>query len=318
MGMPGIHHVTAIAGDPQRNLDFYTGVLGLRLVKVTVNFDDPETYHLYFGDGEGTPGSILTFFPWAGVRSGRRGTGQATVTAFTVPHGSIGYWLERLKDCNVVTEPPQTRFGDEVLAFNDPDGLRLELVAGDDHRQPWTGGRVPPEHAIRGFHGVTLSEEGHNGTERLLTETLGFRAVGHAGSRFRYDGGQPGGIVDVECVPDLAPGRMGLGVVHHVAFRASNRPMQDALRGKVVESGLNVTPVIDRKYFQSIYFREPGGVLFEIATDAPGFAVDEPVSELGSSLCLPAALEAKREYIEARLRPLKLPARAGSGGRTAA
>ncbi|HUK13704.1 MAG TPA: ring-cleaving dioxygenase [Thermoanaerobaculaceae bacterium] len=307
----GIHHVTAIAGDPQHNVDFYTGVLGLRLVKLTVNFDDPGTYHVYFGDEAGRPGTILTFFPWPGAPRGRRGVGQATSVAFSVPAGALGYWSERLDRHGVTRETPRARFDETVLPFLDPDGLSLELVAHEPAaaRAPRNGGPVPPEVAIRGFFGVTLAEEGYERTAEMLTRTLGFRLVGEEGSRFRFatGAGACGGVVDLACLPDAVRGHTAVGSVHHVAWRTATPEAQAAWRGRLAGAGLDVTPVIDRKYFRSVYFREPGGVLFEIATDPPGFAVDEPADELGSHLMLPAWLEPARARVEHALPPLRLP-----------
>lgn len=300
-GIPGLHHVTAIAGDPQRNLDFYTGVLGLRLVKLTVNYDDPETYHLYYGNGVGEPGTILTFFVWPGPAVGRTGTGQISVIAFAAPAGSLGFWAERFRERNVVFEPAQRRFGEEALAFQDPDGLQLKLVAT-------AGGSVPGGGGLRGLHSVTLSEDGHQRTEKLLTAILGFRAAGQESNHFRYttEGGGSGSIVELACVPDRASGHIGAGTVHHVAWRACADSEQAAWRREVAAAGLNVTPVMDRKYFRSIYFREPGGVLFEIATDGPGFAIDEAIDRLGTRLSLPEWLEPRREYLELRLPTLRV------------
>jgi glyoxalase family protein len=308
----GIHHVTAIAGEPQQNLEFYRGVLGLRLVKLTVNYDDPGTYHLYFGDGEGNPGTILTFFPWPGAPRGRRGMGQATTVSFSIPEGAMGYWVERLRAANVAVEGPRKRFGQETVWFGDPDGLPLALVAGSDSRTGWTGGAVDGECAIRGLHSVTLSEAGYERTAALLTGTLGFRPKGEDGNRARWEtgAGGPGAAVDIESVPAEGPGRVAAGTIHHVAFRAATYDEQTAWRSELADAGLNVTPVIDRKYFRSIYFREPGGVLFEIATDPPGFAVDETVPELGTRLVLPRWLEPEREALEKRLPPLCLKERA--------
>jgi len=311
----GIHHVTAIARDPQANVDFYAGVLGLRLVKRTVNFDDPGTYHLYYGDATGRPGTILTFFPWPLARRGTRGTGQATVTALSVPEGSLGFWRARLRVREVAHDGPVRRFDEGVLTLLDPDGLKLELVAhaGAGETEPWAGGPVPAEHAIRGFHGVTLAEQGYEATAELLSRSLGFELAGEAGNRFRFAaaGDGPGRVVDVLCSPDLPPGRVAAGTVHHVAFRAADDADQLARREALVGRGLDVTPVLDRQYFRSIYFREPGGVLFEIATDPPGFTLDEAPGELGSALRLPPWLEPHRERIEAALPPLATPA----GGR---
>lgn len=303
----GIHHVTAIAGQPQQNLDFYTEFLGLRLVKLTVNFDDPETYHFYFGDGEGRPGSILTFFPWPGAPNGRQGTGQLTVTSFSIPEGALEYWIHRLKAYRVDLAGSSPRFEEQVLQFRDPDGLRLELVAhaAPEARSPWDGGPVPAAHAIRGFHSVTLSEANHERTAPLLTGTLGFHLVAQAGDRFRYQAGAS--FVDVLHSPHLPPGRVAVGTVHHIAWRTPDEAAQHAWREEIATLGLNVTGIVDRKYFRSIYFREPGGVLFEIATDPPGFTVDESLDELGTRLALPPWLEPRRTELARRLPPLRLP-----------
>jgi glyoxalase family protein len=307
----GLHHVTAIAGDPQRNADFYLEVLGLRLVKRTVNFDAPDTYHLYYGDEIGSPGSILTFFPWPGAPRGRRGTGQATTVGFSVPEAAMGWWAERLRDRAVEVEGPVSRAGEDVLVVIDPDGLRLELVASPtaDPRPPWESGPVPPASAIRGLHSVTMTEGGPDLTAELLTGQLGFRLVEEEGDRLRFDVGDggPGALVDVLAQPRSPRGLVAAGTVHHVAWRAPDDPAQQAWRAALVDEGVEVTPVIDRQYFHSIYFREPGGVLFEIATDNPGFAIDEPVERLGSGLRLPPWMEAERATIEASLPDLKLP-----------
>lgn len=310
--IPGLHHVTAICGDAQANADFYAGVLGLRLVKRTVNFDAPDTYHLYYGDGQGRPGTILTFFPWPGAPRGRRGTGQAVTTSFSIPAASVRYWTDRLHRFGVSTQAAIDRFGDTVVPFTDHEGLALELVASvhPDPRDPgWSGG-VLPEHAIRGFHGVTLAVDGFERTAGLLTTTLGFEPVGETGSLFRFavPGHAPGGVVDVVCLPDAPQGRTAVGTVHHVAWRASDEAAELAWRERLVARGLDVTPQLDRNYFRSIYFREPGGVLFEIATDVPGFAADEPAEQLGLTLKLPRWLERHRIEIEAALPPLRLPA----------
>ena len=273
----GIHHVSAIAGEPQPNVDFYVGLLALRMVKKTVNFDDPETYHLYYGDGAGTPGSIVTFFPWPGAPRGRIGAGQLTGTSFSIPAASLGYWTERLVEEGVCFEKPEERFGETVLRFPDPDGLRLELVAaGEDRREGWADGPVPAEDAVRGFHHVTLLVADPSRTAKLMSDTLGFRQTGGAQGRTRYEAGEggPGNIVDVADGTGFPRGTMGVGTVHHVAFRVPDEEAQLELRERVDALGYNVTPVLDRNYFRSIYFREPGGVLFEIATDPPGFAVD--------------------------------------------
>lgn len=321
--IPGIHHVTAIAGDPQRNLDFYVGVMGLRFLKKTVNFDDPTTYHLYYGDDAGRPGTILTFFPWPGARKGRRGTGQTTAVSFRVPPDSLPYWEERLAEREVPFRRPAPRLGEALLSLEDPDGLRLELVA-DPEADDGKGflreeGPVPPEHAIRGFHGVTLTEDGHERTASLLREVMRFEAAGEEGSLFRFRGagagpGTPGRSVDVLSRPGDAGGLVAVGTVHHVAFRAPDEEQQRAWREEIARAGFDVTPVRDRHYFRSIYFREPGGVLFEIATDPPGFTVDEPAAELGTGLRLPPWLEGRRQEIEAALPPLRAPRFQRAGG----
>ena len=309
--LPGIHHVTALAGDPQQNIDFYTGVLGLRLVKVTVNFDDPGSYHLYYGDEKGTPGTILTFFAWPGAPRGRSGTGQLTVTSLAVPEGSLGYWKVRLASHHVSHDEPISRFEEQSLAFRDPDGLQLELVAGAGAAgvRHWAESTVPAAHALRGFHSVTLTEEGFERTAELLTGTLGFRRVAESGNRFRFEAGEGGqaSLVDVLCMPDGARGRVAVGSVHHVAFRTPDDRQQISWREILAGLHYNVTPVMDRNYFHSIYFREPGGVLFEIATDPPGFTADEPLDQLGSRLALPKQYEAMREHLQQRLPPLLLP-----------
>lgn len=308
----GIHHITGIASDPQRNLDFYAGVLGLRLVKRTVNFDDPTTYHFYFGDESGSPGSILTFFPWPDARRGRQGAGQVAVTSFAVLPSAVGFWIERLIRHGVEFEHPVSRFDEErVIAFRDPDGLMCELVAHPraEERSGWSGGDIPPEHSLRGFYSATLWMESCELSGKLLTEQLGFRLVREQSSIYRFtsgDGG-PGAILDLRCVPGLWPGVSGAGTIHHIAFRASNSREQLEVRGDLIERGLNVTPQLDREYFKSIYFREPGGVLLEIATDDPGFPVNEPIASLGSELKLPDWLEARRFEIEALLPNVTIP-----------
>jgi predicted esterase/catechol 2,3-dioxygenase-like lactoylglutathione lyase family enzyme len=326
----GIHHVTAIASDPQRNLDFYVGVLGLRFVKRTVNFDDPQTYHFYFGDEVGTPGSIMTFFPWPGARRGRQGTGQVAVTSFAVAPAAIGFWLERLVRHGVRHEGP-TRRGPEgpgaerVISFADPDGTLLEIVGseGAEGRPSWGGAPgIAPGQAIHGFHGVTLWVEDGEATERVLSDTLGFRAVREAQGirRFTVGDGGPGTIVDVRTVGGFLPGSSGAGTVHHVAFRVADDAAEIAVRERVAGAGLHATPVIDRSYFHSVYFREPAGVLFEIATDVPGFAIDEPMDRLGEGLMLPPRYEPRRAQIEAALPTIHLPvplsaaSLVGSGG----
>jgi glyoxalase family protein len=301
--IPGIHHITAIESDPRRNLHFYTDVLGLRLVKRTVNFDDPGTYHFYFGNAEGAPGSILTFFPWPHATRGTVGNGQVTATTFAVPAASLDYWRARLEANGAAARDAGSRFGEAVLAFEDPDGMRLELIGTPlaDPSRAWRGGTVAAEHAICGFHSATLAEEGYEKTARLVADVMGFQPIGAEGNRFRYAaaaGSHAGSIVDILCAPDRQRGRQGAGTVHHIAWRTADETEQLAWREDLAAAGLNVTPVMDRMYFHSIYFREPGGVLFEIATDPPGFATDEPPDHLGERLTLPSWLEPQRPRIE--------------------
>ena len=304
----GIHHITAIAADPQTNIDFYTGVLGLRLVKVTVNFDDPGSYHFYYGDGLGTPGTILTFFAWPGAWKGRQGNGQVTVTSFAIPQGSLVFWRERLAAKDVSVDDSQERFGQKFLSLTDGDGLRLELIetATADPSRAWTKSGVPREFAIRGFHSATLSETGYQRTAALLTDQMGFRLSGQEQNRFRYeaDTGGAGKTVDVLCAPDNREGRVAAGTVHHIAWRTPDDAQQREWLAEVGRLGYNVSPVMDRVYFHSIYFREPGGILFEIATDSPGFAIDESPEQLGAALQLPPWLERQRARIEAALPPI--------------
>ena len=309
----GIHHVTAIAGSPQRNVDFYTSVLGLRLVKLTVNFDDPTTYHLYFGDELGRPGTILTFFPWPDAPKGHRGTGQVIATSFLISEESIYYWKTRLKNNHITVRGPFKRFDEQVLSLYDPDGLELEIVAHSSAQNRevnvWNGGGIPSKHAIRGFYSVSISEEGFERTADILTEELGFSSVGQEKSRFRFEiqnSEHGASIVDVLCLPYTPSGYIGVGSVHHVAFRTSTDEKQKDLRLSIIKAGLNATPIIDRTYFHSVYFREPGGVLFEIATDPPGFTVDQKLSQLGTRLMLPEWLESERASLEKILPRLKL------------
>lgn len=308
----GIHHVTAIAGDPQRNVDFYTGLLGLRLVKVTVNFDDPQSYHFYYGDELGRPGSIVTFFAWPGARPGREGTGQINTIAFSIPRDSLDFWRQRLTEAGTAVEGPAERFDERYLTLRDPDGLVLELVAANagDARQAWEHGPVAAEHAIRGVYAVTLWEDGRARTEALLKDTMGLRFVGQEQDIYRYafGNGQPGELVDVREAQGEPRGRVAVGSVHHVAWRTPGDDEQLAWRTDLIGISAAVSPVMDRDYFHSIYYREPGGVLFEIATDAPGFATDETSETLGTALKLPAWLEPQRQVIEQSLPKLRLPA----------
>ncbi|MFE6614172.1 ring-cleaving dioxygenase [Amycolatopsis sp. NPDC057786] len=307
----GLHHVTAIGGDPQRNADFYTRALGLRLVKTTVNFDDPGTYHLYYGDESGKPGSLMTFFPWRDAPKGRHGTGQATTTSFSVPETSLGWWTRHLAENRVETSQVRNSDGEETLTFLDPDGLELALVAHPqgDPRDPWDTKLVPAEHAIRGLHSVTLSVSQEDATAGMLTDGLGLTFVHQDGNRLRFSAGEggPGALVDVLVTPDAPRGLVAAGTVHHVAWRAPDEDTQAAWRDELIDDGVNVTSILDRQYFRSIYFREPGGTLLEVATDEPGFAIDEPLLELGRALKLPPWLEPKREDIEAMLPKLDLP-----------
>ncbi|MGY6657811.1 ring-cleaving dioxygenase [Amycolatopsis sp. TRM77291] len=307
----GLHHVTAIGGDPQRNADFYTRALGLRLVKTTVNFDDPGTYHLYYGDESGKPGSLMTFFPWRDAPKGRHGTGQATTTSFSVPESSLGWWKRHLAENRVETSQLRNADGEETLTFLDPDGLELALVAHPqgDPRDPWDTKLVPAEHAIRGLHSVTLSVSKEDATAGMLADGLGLTFVHQDGNRLRFSAGEggPGALVDVLVTPDAPRGLVAAGTVHHVAWRAPDEDTQAAWRDELIDDGVNVTSILDRQYFRSIYFREPGGTLLEVATDEPGFAIDEPLLELGRALKLPPWLEPKREDIEAMLPKLDLP-----------
>ncbi|WP_236796432.1 ring-cleaving dioxygenase [Amycolatopsis sp. GM8] len=306
----GLHHVTAIGGDPQRNADFYLRTLGLRLVKTTVNFDDPGTYHLYYGDASGKPGSLMTFFPSRDAPSGRRGNGQATTTAFSVPAASIGWWRDHLAGAGITTGRIASRDGEDVLTFDDPDGLQIALVAHPqgDPRDPWDNGHVPAEHAIRGLHSVTLSVAEEEATADMFRD-LGLTFTSQDSNRLRFSAGDggPGAMVDVLVTPDAPRGLVAAGTVHHVAWRAPDEETQVSWRAELVDSGVNVTSILDRQYFRSIYFREPGGTLLEVATDQPGFAIDEPLLELGRALKLPPWLEPDREQIEQALPKLNLP-----------
>jgi glyoxalase family protein len=305
----GLHHITALASDAQKTCDFYAGVLGLRLIKKTVNFDAPEVYHLYFGNEQGTPGTILTFFPYPGIPKGKKGKGQMTVTSFSVPAGALDYWERRLAKVHVKHEAPEKRFEDElVIYFEDGDGLGLELVFNKrDDRPAFSYGHIPPECAIQGFYGMALCVDGYERTAGLLTAQMDHVLIAEKGNRFRYSAsGRPGGFVDVLCCPEQVLGQGGAGTVHHVAFATESQASQLEAREKLLKMGLDVTPVIDRQYFHSIYFREPGGVLFEIATVKPGFTVDESLAHLGESLKLPPWEEKHRKTLEAQLPPVKV------------
>ncbi len=301
----GIHHITAIAGNAKRNFDFYTKVLGLRMVKKTVNFDDPETYHFYYGDEYGTPGTILTFFPWGNIMQGRRGARQATEIGYSVPAGSLEFWQKRLEAHNVTYNKVSEKFGEKYLTFLDPDGLKFELTESKnaDNRKGWVTDEIDSNHALKGFHNITITTGKAEPTAYVLTHVFGYRLLEQNVNRYRYitDAVDTANIVDLVEVTGEQPGHVAGGSVHHVAFRVENEEVLMQFRDKVAALGLHITEKIDRNYFYSLYFREPGGVLFEIATDNPGFDVDEPVAELGSHLKLPAQYEARREEIEAVL-----------------
>ena len=313
----GIHHVTAITADVQRNVEFYVAVLGLRFIKKTVNFDVPDTYHLYFGDYLGTPGTAMTFFGWPHLPWGLQGAGQVVSVSFQVPPASLEFWRRRLGELGVRAEAGR-RFATDLIAFSDPDGILLELVgeASDERWVPWPGGPVAAAHQIRGFHSVGLCVRDSRRTAAFLTDTMGFQEVGRERSRARYqtaDGG-PHALLELVERPEAPEGRETTGTVHHVAWRAADDAHQLVWRETLVRSGREVTPVIDRKYFRSIYFREPGGVLFEIATDRPGFTVDEPAEALGSALRLPPQYEDRRESLRFNLPPIDVPTFTGSAG----
>ncbi|GAB3734195.1 ring-cleaving dioxygenase [Spirosoma lituiforme] len=300
----GLHHVTTLASDTQRNVDYYTDILGLRLVKKTVNFDAPDVYHLYYGNETGSPGTILTFFPYGQLPRGRKGVGQLTYTAFSAPLASLSFWMDRLHERNVPYAGPYKRFSETFVRFEDFDGMGIELVFTDEDQRPgWDNGRIPAEYAVRGFHTVTLNELNPDRTIKLLTETMQHTLVGEEEGRFRFKAGLggSGNFVDVLYSPKDVHALQGAGSVHHVAFSTDSDETQAIIQEKLAESGYNVTPVQDRNYFNSIYFREPGGILFEVATNPPGFAIDESVAELGTTLKLPAQYETRRASLEKAL-----------------
>ncbi|MEX2356039.1 MAG: ring-cleaving dioxygenase [Thermaerobacterales bacterium] len=306
----GIHHITCGAGAAQVNLDFYTEALGLRLVKVSVNQDSPSVYHFFYGDATGQPGADLTFFPQHGLPQGRRGAGQATATSFAVAPESVEPWIERLQKLDVPFDQPVERFGQPVLPFYDPDGLRLELVeTGDaDPDLAWHKGPVPADMGLCGFFGITAEVTDRAPTVDLLTDLFGFQRIGQEGDRLRLQarGGGPASIVDVIQNPDR--GRMGVGIIQHLAWRTTNSDTQEEYLAELAERGIANSGVVERYYFKSVYFREPDGILYEIATDGPGFTVDEPEESLGTRLALPPFLESQRESIEARLPGIRWPA----------
>jgi len=296
----GIHHVTAIARDPQQNVDFYTKALGLRLVKQTVNFDAPHIWHLYYGDEQGSPSSILTFFPWPGVAKGRDGAGMTSATAFSVPAESLGFWSQHLGPMGVESSRVKDVAGNDVLELRDHDGMRLQLVGTTgDTRSGWDGvGNIPAEHAVRGLHSVELSETAIDPTAYMLHDMLGMNTSGENAGRASFSMADGSSGAQVEVVGGVNDrGMQAGGTVHHVAFRAPDLATMELWQAELREQGVPVAEVMDRQHFKSIYFREPGGVLFEIATDEPGFATDEPLLELGKALKLPPWLEPSREQI---------------------
>ena len=310
--LKGIHHVTAMAGDPQSNVDFYCGILGLRLIKLTVNFDDPNTYHLYYGDAVGSPGTVLTFFPLGQSLRGTVGTGEVTTVSFAVPTGSLAFWQEQLEKHSIAVSPVAERWSCTRMELHDPDGIKIEIVE-DPTPRPfvfWPEGGIPESFAIRGFFGVTMSVVSRTDSVRFLTDRMG--AIPHATlgpSELLVIGeSEKAGFIEVVPLGHRQRGQMGPGSVHHVAWRVANEDEQLAWQSKLRDNGIGVTPVRDRKYFRSIYFREPGEVLFEIATDPPGFTVDEPRESLGAKLQLPEWLECERRFLQKVLPPLKVPA----------
>ncbi|HEY0297828.1 MAG TPA: ring-cleaving dioxygenase [Arachidicoccus sp.] len=305
----GIHHVTGITGGAQKNLEFYAGILGLRLVKKTVNFDASSVYHLYYGDESGSPGSILTFFPYEGLTEGRHGKGMLNTTTFSASMSSLDFWLQRLKKFSIPFKQPQERFdGEAVVYFEDTDGLGLELIFNDkDNRKGHTNDNIIEDNAIKGFYNVEIWEEGYERTAALLTNQLYHTLIAEKGNRFRFAATDvPGNYVDLVCSPDSLKGLAGSGTVHHIAFSTPDAEAQAQVKKNIIERGLNTTPVLDRKYFKSVYFREPGGVLFEVATALPGFSVDEPAAHLGENLMLPEWLEKERSRLEANLPALHI------------
>ena len=305
----GLHHITAIAGEAQRNFDFYTKVLGVRLVKKTVNFDDPGTYHFYYGDEVGSPGSILTFFPWEGIQKGSVGTGMATEIGYSVPKGSLEFWAARFKEFKVKHQPISELFGEKHLAFEDVDGLLLNLIepAQPDRRKQWTTPALSEEVATKGFHSIVLTVRSVDATAKILTDVFGYKLLNQESNRYRFmtDAIQTANIVDIVEEKDGKPGINAGGTNHHVAFRVKDDNTLMEFREKVKAAGLNITDKIDRNYFYSLYFREPGGILFELASDNPGFATDETINELGTHLMLPAQYERSRRQIEEVLPALK-------------
>ena len=314
--IPGIHHVTCITADVQKCVDFYVSVLGLRFVKKSINQDLPDTYHIYFGDYLGTPGTAMTFFGWPTWPKQHAGSGQVTTVSFQVPGGSLDFWANRLRELGV-DHQKVSRFGTDALTLRDADGIQLELVgqAANDRWVPWREAPVDEEHAIRGFHSVTMTLDETAATFNLLTSTMGFRQVNKEGNRTRFETGPggPHGILDVVESPEGPVGEESVGTVHHVAWRTADPASQVAWRDLLLRAGRNVTPVIERWYFKSIYYREPGGVLFEIATDGPGFTVDEAPEKLGTTLSLPPWFQVRRDRLDEVLPPVVVPTTATTG-----
>lgn len=306
----GLHHITALTSDAQKNLDFYAGILGLRFVKRTVNYDAPDIYHLYYGDESGTPGSVLTFFPFPGMKKGKKGNGQATVISFSVNEKALDYWLKRLSFFGVNVNAPRQRFWESYLYFEDFDGLSLEIVAvADDERKGYDSGNIPSEYAIRGFHSVLLDEDNYNNTASFLTSQMDYSLIAEEGNRYRFGSEHNHGFVDIKLATGEHQSVNGSGTVHHVAFATNDDDSQLKFRSLLLEHGsVSPTEVIDRQYFKSVYFREPGGVLFEVATKTPGFTVDESPDKLGQKLVLPPWAEKNRSRIEANLPELNLDA----------
>lgn len=301
----GLHHITAIAGNARRNHDFYTRMLGLRLVKKTVNFDDPNTYHFYYGTESGTPGTLLTFFPWEGIKPGYTGTGMVTETSYAVSEDSLPYWIERFRMHHIHHQPAVERFGEQILCFQDKDGLQLALVVPKeaDNRTGWATEEVPSSVSLKGFHHATLTLKRMEPTAAVLTDLFGYSLQQQEGSRYRFvtNAADTANAIDIVVAPNEKHGYHAAGTNHHIAFRVGDEATLMAFREKIAARGYTITPKIDRNYFYSLYFREPGGVLFEIATDNPGFAIDEPVAELGTRLMLPAQYEKHRLEIERQL-----------------
>ncbi len=301
----GIHHITAMASDPKRNYDFYTKILGLRFIKKTVNFDDPSTYHFYFADKVGTPGSVLTFFPHPGLPRGRAGQGQAVEIVFAIPKSALAFWIDRFHQKSIAYQGPEERFDEKIIRITDPDGLMLEFVGVDDlpSDHVWATNEIGADVAIRGFHSTALWVKDHVRTADILTKHLGFKFLEQDGTRYRYTTGLAGfgQTVDLRSLPDIWRAAPGAGTIHHVAWRVGGDADEDAVRAAITADAYHLTPVIDRDYFHSVYFRESNGILFELATDQPGFAIDEDVETLGQALKLPARYEAQRDAITAAL-----------------